>query len=77
MLTYAACFCSALDVQRCNYRRRMHNNLFVDEFVRRKAMSRYNLVAVELLALKASWVSEDGKALNLPPGQVLTYADVC
>jgi hypothetical protein len=55
----------------------MHNNLFVDEFVRRKAMSRYNLVAVELLALKASWVSADGRALHLPPGQVLTYAAVC
>jgi hypothetical protein len=29
-----------------------------------------------MLALKASWVSADGTALNLPPGQVLVKVEL-
>ena len=47
----------AVALQRSNYRRRLHNCLFVDEFERRKALSRYNVVAATLTPL-ASWSAQ-------------------
>ena len=62
-------------LQRSNYKRRMHNLLFVEEYSRRKALSRYNLLGVELIPLQ-SCICHDGHELYPPPGEVLLKFDL-
>ena len=66
---------SSLAVERSNYRRRMHNLVFVEEFERRKAISRYNLLCVDPLPM-ASWQCRDGSVLYPAPGEVFVKLDL-
>jgi len=65
---------SGVAVERGNYRRRMHNCLFVEEYQRRKATSRHNLMSAALVAT-GWWEASDGKVggkvMYAAPGQVL------
>ena len=65
----------SLALERCNYRRRMHNLLFVEEYERRKAVSRHNVLAAELVPM-TSWLCHDGHVLYPPPGEVLLKLDL-